>query len=307
MDLRALAALLLPLAGLLVGLGLSGGRRLADELRSERPAREGQRRRVTVLRQGNEAGLLGALRQGLERDLLRAGIYVSPGRALAAALGLGALLAVAGLAAGLSWWLVPLLLLAPLIGGRWWLRQRAQRRTRRLEEALVEALPLLSAALRAGRAVGAALEGVAMRAPSPLREELETVLWEVRLGRELGEAMGEMATRTGSAVVALLAAAIGAQRESGGSLGPVLRAAQEALEDRIKLEGEIRALTAQQRLSAYLLAGLPAGVLAILSLIAPSYVSALWGTGMGRMLLLLGLALEAMGVWAVRRLVRLEV
>jgi tight adherence protein B len=176
-----------------------------------------------------------------------------------------------------------------------------------MEVALVGALPPLVASLRAGMGLELAIAQLASRAEPPLRQELEAVLAQVRPEVPTQEALADMADRWPLPAVRTLAVAISLQREVGGSLAGVLEIAEGGVRARHELVGEVRSLTAQQRLTAYLLLALPFLMLASLSFLTPDYASRLFGATAGRLIFAGAVALQALGYLAMRGLMRVDV
>lgn len=243
----------------------------------------------------------------LARSLAQAGIPLSPlrFRLLCAALSLplAGLLLLLGLPAYLSLLALPL----SVVGGSSLVHFLARRSLARMETALVAALPPLVASLRAGMGLELALAQLASRAEPPLRQELEAVLSQLRLGATIQQALADLAGRWPLPAVRTLAVAISLQREVGGSLAGVLQVAEESIRARHELVGEVRSLTAQQRLTAYLLLALPFLMLAGLSFLTPDYASRLVGAAGGRLILGGAVLLQALGYLAMRGLMRVDI
>jgi len=274
------------------------GPTLAELVRGDLPHRQ-VRPRPVPLRRRREAVL--------DRRLAQAGIPMRGAAFRALCIAAGALIAAAGALAGLP---IPALLplpLATLLLGTAIVTVRAGRACGRMEAALVGALPSLVASLRAGMGIELALAELASRAASPLREELEAVLSQVRLGLVLPQALEEMAARWPLPPVRTLAVAVALQRETGGALAEVLQVAEEGIRSRHELLGEVRSLTAQQRLTAYLLLGLPFAVMGGVSLFSPDYASRLFLTGAGRLMLAGAVFLQAVGYFFMRSFMKVEV
>jgi tight adherence protein B len=239
--------------------------------------------------------------------LAQAGISLSPLRfrlvCIAASLPLALLLLLLGIAPAAAA-AGPVLSLAL---GHFLVHFLARRSRARMESALVGALPPLVASLRAGMGLELAIAQLASRVEPPLREELEAVLAQVRLGAPVQQALDDLARRWPLPAVRTLAVAIGLQREVGGSLANVLEIAEEGIRARHELLGELRSLTAQQRLTAYILLGLPFACLAAISMFSPDYASRLFGTLSGRLLFGGAVALQAFGYLAMRSLMRVDI
>ncbi len=246
-------------------------------------------------------------RDPFARSLAQAGISLSPLRfrlaCLLSSLPLGGFLLLLGLPP-LAFPLLPLL---SLVLGNLAVGLLARRARSRMETALVGALPPLVASLRAGMGLELAIAQLAPRAEPPLRQELEAVLAQARLGVPIQEALADMADRWPLPAVRTLAVAVSLQREVGGPLAGVLEIVEESIRARHELVGEVRSLTAQQRLTAYILLALPLVSLAAVSLFSPDYAFRLFGTLAGRLILAGAVALQGVGYLAMRGLMRVDV
>jgi tight adherence protein B len=287
------------LVGLSVLLLLWPSRRatLADLVRG-RPARSARGRTPLPVRSPRHDPLAIALAQ--------AGLSLSPLRfrllAAAAGLPLGGIALLLGLP-------LPVIVVSPLaslLAASWLLGHLARRARSRMEAALVAALPPLVSSLQAGMGLEQAIAQLAARAAPPLRDELETLLTQVRLGATVQQALESMASRWPLPAVRTLAVAVSLQREVGGSLAGVLQVAEEGIRARHELLGEVRSLTAQQRLTAYLLLGLPFAVMGALSLFSPDYASRLFASGAGRLILGGAVLLQGVGYLLMRSLMRVD-
>lgn len=184
-----------------------------------------------------------------------------------------------------------------------------RRRQERLAEQLPQLLEALSAALRAGQSLPQALESAAEELPPPAGEQLRRVLRQLRLGQAPEAVLESMAADFGGALQAdwrLLATGVAIQRGSGGDLAGLLDSLTETLRERQRLQGQIGALTAQGRLSAWVVGLLPPALLVTLQWMDPGLTAPLYSTPKGWALLAAGLLLEGLGVLVLRRIVALE-
>lgn len=178
-----------------------------------------------------------------------------------------------------------------------------QRRVRAFDEQLPDLLAALSSSLRAGHGFLQSLQAVAFDAPAPTGPELRRALSETRLGRPVDEALAGVAMRVPSKDFSYVLTAIAVQRQVGGSLAGLFETVNDTVRERQKFTRKVRALTATGRTSAYALVALPFGVALLLSAMNHAYLSPLFGTHAGRLLLLLGLASLTLGTVLVRRIV----
>jgi tight adherence protein B len=242
----------------------------------------------------------------LTRELARAGIPYSPAEFLAAAAIVSAIL---GLFAGVVW--SPLLgvVAAAAVAGaaRAWVRLRANRWGTRFDAQLPEAFDLLAASLEAGSSLPQAMALVAEEGEPPVAEEFAQVLSETRLGVPLTEAFQASVERVGSRDYAWCVQAVGIQQEFGASLAGVLRTLGEFMRWRQELKREVSALTAEGRVSAYVLIGLPFAVAGFFWLTNPGYLGALVTSPLGWGMLASAGVLMAIGSAWMLRIVKVEV
>jgi tight adherence protein B len=224
------------------------------------------------------------------------------GFAILGSLALGLLFAllagpVAGIAAGAG----------TAVAARLWLRRRAGRWSDRFDEALPEALDLLAGALEAGSSLAQAMELVAAEGQPPLSEELDRALADNRLGESLVDALEVSAVRVGSVDYAWTVRAIRVQQEFGASLADLMRTLAEFMRWRQELRREVRALTAEGRISAYVLIGLPFAVAGFFAIVNPEYLGLLVTTPLGWILTVGAAILMTVGTIWMTRVVKVEV
>jgi tight adherence protein B len=274
--------------------------------RRRRPWEEAEPRRTVQVRLRLPARLTESpWHAWVTRHLEAAGLDLYPPEALLAWAGLSVLLLLALLGA-LGW---AAALVAPVLaglGGVGLLRVRARQRAERLSQALPEALQLLAQGIRSGHSLQQSLEMVARETPEPLGGEFARLVQALRVSVPLEEALQECARRIGTREAELLATAVTVQRQVGGNLADVLDRIQDTLRERLRVEGEVRALTAQGRLSGAVIGSLPPGLALLASILDPGFLAPLFDTGTGRALLLLSCLWEAVGLYTIQRLVRVD-
>jgi tight adherence protein B len=206
-----------------------------------------------------------------------------------------------------SAWLSLLLLVALPFGPR----VSAALAQRRHRQALAQQMPTLvealAAALRAGQSLPQALESAQDDLPAPGGVVVAGILRDVRLGEAPETVLERVAAAFGETPLAtdwrLMATAVAIQRSSGGNLAEILDQLGETLRERQRLQAQVDALTAQGRLSAWVVGGLPPLLLLALQLLDPQLVAPLFQTPTGWVLLGLGALLEACGILILRRIV----
>lgn len=183
---------------------------------------------------------------------------------------------------------------------------RADRRRKRFADQLPQALQMIAAALRAGHSITRAIEAVAQEAAPPINEEFARVANEVRLGRDLVEALEQVAVRMESEDFGWVAGAIGSQRETGGNLNEILEQVAETIRERGHIRQQVRSLSAEGRISAYILMALPIVIGVYYGLVSQEIMGAFIGSGMGKLLLAGSLILYVLGGLWMRSVVRIE-
>jgi tight adherence protein B len=187
-------------------------------------------------------------------------------------------------------------------------RIRERRRQAAFADQLPEALQMIVGSIRSGFSLAQALDGVVRDSPpGPLTDELGRALSEVRLGADLADALERTAIRVVNDDLSWAVIAIRIQRETGGNLAEILETTVETIRERGRLARHVRALSAEGRLSAYVLLALPFVLAAGLFILRRDYLSALWTTPVGLMLLVGGGLLMAIGTFWMSRWIRVEV
>jgi Flp pilus assembly protein TadB len=186
-------------------------------------------------------------------------------------------------------------------------RSRARRRADRFAVALPEALQLVIGSLRSGFSLQQALEGMVREADDQLEAEFGRALAEIRLGMELEDALDRLARRTHNQDLAWTVMAIRVQREVGGNLAEVLNTTVNTIRERELLRGHVRALSAEGRLSAWILVALPIVMGGFMFVFRPEYISPLVTDPRGVLMLLVGISLLCVGAFWLSRAVRVEV
>ena len=181
-------------------------------------------------------------------------------------------------------WTVPVMVvtaaLSP-IGAKIVLNVRAGRRRAKFADQLDESLGLLAGGLRAGHSLLRAVDAAAQETESPTAEEFARVVNETRIGRDLGDALDNIASRMRSEDFRWVAQAIAINREVGGNLSQVLDQVGHTIRERNEIRRQVKALAAEGKLSAWVLVLLPVGVFTFLVLTQPTYFagffSSIWG------------------------------
>lgn len=182
-----------------------------------------------------------------------------------------------------------------------------RRRLVRIERQLVEFLPMLASSLRAGFAFQQGIELAVQQLGPPLADELALLLNDVNLGATMQAALQDLGRRVGSTDLDLLITAVLIQRTTGGNLSEILDQAGETLRERERIRGDIQTLTAQQRLTGAVLSVYPVAIGLLLLALVPSVWSLLFTETLGRVFLGSAVALQLLGVFAMRRVMNIDI
>ena len=184
---------------------------------------------------------------------------------------------------------------------------KRHRRFSRFEEQFPEAMELLARAVRAGHAFTTAFSLIGEEMSDPVAEEFRITYRQQGLGLPLRDALANMAVRVPLPDVRIFVSAIQIQRDSGGNLGEILDNLSTVVRERFKILREVQVLTAEGRLSMYVLISLPFGVAFLLYLANPTYMTPLFTDSMGQTALLIAAVNQVIGYVIIRKLVRIKV
>jgi tight adherence protein B len=184
---------------------------------------------------------------------------------------------------------------------------RRRQRASAFEQQLVEALALIAGGLRAGYSFLQGTEAVVRELPAPVQEEFGMVLEDLRVGVAVEEAMTALAQRVPSEEVDMLVTSILVQRQSGGNLAEILDTISYTIRERLRIRREVQTLTAQERMSSYVVGALPIVAFVFLTISNPDYLDTLFGTPLGQMLGAGAAVLEVIGFYIIRRIIDIKV
>lgn len=289
------------------GTGDDGQSEMAKRLahfERNRPASEQENKNLftrfgflrNLTRSAEEAAEKRGLLNSVNALLEQSNIALKPGEAIASALGVAILAAVITTALTSSILVGVLVLVFVLIAAYAAVYFVGRREKARFEAQLPDTLTLLSTSLRAGYSLLQAVEAVAAEAPEPTAREYSRAISEIRLGRQVVAALEGISKRTGSTDFDWVVIAIEIQREVGGNLAEVLGTVAETMLQRTRLRGEVKALTAEGRISAIVLGVMPFVVLVVIRTLNPDYISVLF-TFPGAFILIGGLISMLIGFY----------
>ncbi len=172
---------------------------------------------------------------------------------------------------------------------------------------LPDMLTLLAGTLRAGYSIGQGFESVSGEVADPMGRELRRVVSETRLGRSLEESLEAVAERMDSEDFGWAVMAIRIQREVGGNLAELLLTVADTMTQRERLRREVSTLTAEGRISAIIIGGLPPGLAVVMWVMNPDYISVLFSPGLGYLLIGVALVSMVIGFAWMKKTITIEV
>jgi tight adherence protein B len=187
------------------------------------------------------------------------------------------------------------------------LRTLRKKRLNAFDEQFPEAVDLIARALRAGHSFNAALRVVGEEMDEPIAGEFAKTFDDYSYGKSVEDALGDLVKRVGLQDVKFFATAVIMQKETGGNLTEILDNMGYIIRERFSLMREVRALSAEGRLSGTILCLLAPGMLALLMMISPGYLGYLFEHPMGNALLIAGGAFQLVGMLVIKRLVNLKI
>ena len=210
------------------------------------------------------------------------------------------------LAATLSLWTGLAVGLAGAMAGLMFLSLYIKRRQKAFTNQLGDMLTMVANALRAGFSFMQAFELIAREMDAPIGREVQKVVNEVNVGSTIETALENMQRRVQSPDFELVVTAVLIQRQVGGNLAQILDTISGTIDERIRMRREVLALTAQGRLSGMVLALLPLGVAAILTLINPDYLKPLFEAEIGKYIVAAAAVSELIGLFLIQKIVDIK-
>jgi tight adherence protein B len=252
----------------------------------------------------------------IARDLARADLKLTVTEFIG--LKLLAALAGAGLGAFIGRASSQAMLLSALVGAvvlsfapNLYVVMAAKRRVKKFNDQLGDAINLLANSLRSGYSFLQSMELVSREAPAPMSSEFRRVVQEVGLGLSTAEALANLLARLPSDDLDLLITAVNIQMEVGGNLAQILETIGHTIRERVRIKGEIQVLTAQGRISAYVITALPIGLAIFITVINPTYMAPMFTFGLPPAawccLPVASLVMIAIGFVVIMKIVNIEV
>ena len=184
---------------------------------------------------------------------------------------------------------------------------RTQRRETLFRNQLGDCLTMVANAMRAGFSFLQAMDLIAKEMEPPISEEFKHVMRDISLGTSMERALEDMDKRVGSPDFSLVVTAVLIQQQVGGDLARILDTISETIQDRIRMRREVQTLTAQGRISGWVLAALPVGMCILLNVISPGYLDPLFKERIGQIAIGGSIILIIIGFIIIQRIVDIEV
>lgn len=252
--------------------------------------------------------LLNLLRRRIANNLIAAGVNYSIDNYLAFSMLVGF---VGGIGAFIGTQMLLVSVLAGIFAGilvpHAYLKALGGRRAVKFAQELPTLLQVLASSLRAGLSFAQALETAAQQDRGEIGSQMRQALAEVKLGADLEEALLRVADRMNSLDLKWLVSALEIQREVGGSLSGILETVAETIRGREEVRREVQVLSAEGKLSAYVLLGMPFVTLIMLAVVRPGYINFFFDNQLGWIMTGIFTGLMVIGwVW-MKRVVRVDV
>ena len=243
----------------------------------------------------------------LKKLIVQADANITPSTFMVISLILGALGFTASWLAGVRIYLAPLLgILLALVPFAWLFHKRS-RRLKVFASQLPESLELVARALRAGHSLAAGLHVVAEEMPNPIADEFNRVYEEQNLGIPIDDALKSMCERVPNLDLRFFVTSVCIQRTTGGDLAEILDKIGYVIRERFRILGQVKALTAEGRLSGVILMALPFLLFLIMLHIKYDYVEKLWTTELGIKMSIYALIMQLLGALLIRKIVNIKV
>lgn len=205
------------------------------------------------------------------------------------------------------WLIACALMVAAGAAAPFWAHRAKEKRLKLIEEQLPEASDMLSRSLKAGHSFTTALGIVGDEMPDPIASEFRMAFDQTTFGVPLGDALGELAARVPIPDLRFFVIAVLIQRESGGNLAEILANISALVRSRLALLGKVRALSAEGRLSAWVLGAMPFVLGGLMSIVNPDVLPILWNDPAGFKMIEFSLVAMMLGFWWMRNIVRIRV
>lgn len=184
---------------------------------------------------------------------------------------------------------------------------KKERRLRRFQEQLPDALDMIARALKAGHALTGGFQMVAQEFGEPISKEFSTVLDEINFGVSYEDALRNLSERFDSTDLRFFGMSVIIQRQTGGNLAEILENISSLIRERMKLLGRIRVLSAEGKMSAIVLVVLPFLIVFGMALVNPTYLPTLLNDPIGNILMAVSLGMMIVGILVMKKMIKIKV
>ena len=188
-----------------------------------------------------------------------------------------------------------------------WINNKRKKRSVAINAHLVDMLGMVSNSLKSGYGLMQSFEFAARQMQGPLALELRRMLREANLGMSAEQSLSQLGERIESDDLDMVLTAVSIQRTVGGNLAEILDKVAYTMRERERIRGEISTLTSQQKMTGIVIGGLPIFMFGIFMVINPDYMSLLFTTFAGRLIIVTSVVLEFLGYFSIKRIMAIEV
>jgi len=295
-------------------LGGEGGVKAADRLDTLTGKRKKEDEATNILRKSaldrDKKSLMEMITPrfpSLDKLFIQADCHIKPSTLSGVGLLLALLGATASVLAGVRWYFAPvgglIMFLIPWV----WLLNKRRARLKTFSGQLSDALELVARALRAGHSLAAGMHVVAEEMPSPIAEEFGRVYEEQNLGISVEDALKSLCERVPNLDLRFFVTSVLIQRQTGGDLSEILDKIGYVIRERFRILGQVKALTAEGRLSGVILLALPFGLFLTMLHIKYDYVEKLWTHPLGVKMSVAALIAQLAGAVVIKKIVNIKV
>lgn len=243
----------------------------------------------------------------LKKIFEQAECHIKPSTLFGIGLVLGVLGATGSWLAKVPWFFAPLAGVIMFFIPYVWVLNKRRVRLKHFASQLPDAMELVARALRAGHSLAAGMHVVAEEMPSPIAEEFGRVYEEQNLGIPVEDSLRNICERVPNLDLRFFVTSVAIQRQTGGDLAEILDKIGHVIRERYRILGQVKALTAEGRLSGVVLIALPFGLFFMMLHIKPDYVQALWTDELGIKMSIFGLISQVVGALVIKKIIDIKV
>lgn len=245
--------------------------------------------------------------QKIQHTFSQAGVEWSASRFLVNTCSVGLLIAVGLMVSDVSAIIAVAIGILVPVGPVMFMSAKGKSRNKKLNYQLPDVFDLLCQALRAGHSLASGIQLVGQQLPDPVGIEFRRCFHEQNLGIKLEEALRNMSNRVDVMDLSFFVTAVTVQRQTGGDLAEILEKISKVIRDRIKILGQVRALTAEGRLSGWVLSALPVFVFFVAKALNPEYIDILIHEPDGQTMLGAAVIMQIMGMLMIKKIVNIKI